>query len=370
MGAHLTKGEEVMGLTDFSTLALSISATFIATLGTALLWKKIFKKGFTNLALRLLLIILCQVLALVSVGLAVNRSNGFFETWSDLFGTGTNYSSVAVGNTQLPLLSAQELTKATPLASGAVMVNDVIKGASSGVSNSVYLYLPKQVVKNLKSKKTIHPEKFRVVEFLTGFPSQPVMWFKVMKIDKELARYNAAHPTSQVIGVFPQVNVAGNYDLECMNLPNGKPKAESWLARDMHTYLTKRTGVVKAQWSIMGLSTGGWCAAMLSMKHPDLFDKAVSIAGYYRPALPLTDPIALQNWAKVHYDLKQYESKLQAPLKLYLVASLGDKYSIKETRKFLALSHPLLSIKYREIASGGHNPHVWVPSIKPALDWL
>lgn len=359
-----------MSLTSLSTLIVSLVATLIATIGTALLWKHIFRKGFINLFLRILILILCQVLALTTVGLAVNRSNGFFESWSDLLGSGANYSSVAVSNSQLPQLKESELKRAKPLSNGAVMVSDVITGQSSGVSNTVYLYLPREIVKELKRGNPAKTSRFRVVEFLTGFPSQPIMWFKVMQIDKELARYNRTHPHRQIIGIFPQVNVAGNYDLECMNLPNGKPKAETWLAEDMHTYFAKRVGAVDSQWSLLGLSTGGWCSVMLTIKHPELFDKAASIAGYYRPALPLSDPLALQNWAKSKYALDQYEKLLPRKVKLYLVASLGDKYSIKETRKFLALSHPNLEIKYREIASGGHNPHVWVPSVKPALDWL
>jgi hypothetical protein len=359
-----------MGLTDLSTLLFAIFLTFISTFGTALLWRNIYRNGFRNLFLRLFLIILCQVLAMASVGLAVNRSNGFFESWNDLFGSGSNYSAAAVMNSQLPKLSRAEISHAKKLGNGAVMVSDVITGKTSGISNLVYLYIPKTLKKELQVHSQVKADNFRVVEFLTGFPSQPIMWFKVMKIDQELARYNASHRKRQIIGIFPQVNVAGNEDLECMNLPNGKPKTETWLAEDMHSYLEKRVGAVDTHWSIMGLSTGGWCAAMLSVKHPELFEKAASIAGYYRPALPLTDPIALQNWAKTHYGLAQFEAMLPQKLNFYLVASLGDKYSIKETRKFLALNHPNLKIKYREIPSGGHNPHVWIPSIKPALDWL
>ena len=359
-----------MGLTDLSTLIVALLSTVLITSGTAILWRHIFRKGFLNLFLRFFLLILCQVLALVSVGLAVNRSNGFFETWSDLFGSGTNYSSVAISNSNLPHITGKELAKSRVLADSARMVSDVITGEKSGVSNTVYLYLPHSAVKAIDKKEKLNPTKYRIVEFLTGFPSQPIMWFKVMEIDKRLATYNKAHPLKQIIGIFPQVNVAGNYDLECMNLPNAKPQAETWLSTDMRTYLTSRIGLSGQEWDIAGLSTGGWCAAMLAIKHPDIYAKAISVAGYYRPALPLTDPIALQNWAKKNYDLTQYEAKLTSKVELYLVASLGDRYSIKETRKYLALPHPNLQIKYLEIASGGHNPHVWVPVIAPALDWL
>ena len=359
-----------MGLTDFSTLLIAILATLTVTLGTSLLWKRIFRKGFPNLFLRICILLLAQALALVAVGLAVNRANGFFETWSDVFGSGANYSSAAISSAQLPTLDEAQIGKGKKLSDGAVMISDVITGKSSAVSNIVHLYLPHSAVAQLSKKRALNSNQFKVVEFLTGFPSQPIMWFKVMQIEKELAGYNSTHRKAQIIGIFPQVNVAGNYDLECMNLPNGKPKAETWLAEDMHTYFAKRVGIVNSQWSIVGLSTGGWCSAMLTLKHPELFDKAVSIAGYYRSALPLSDPQSLQDWAKKNYALDKFEKLLPNKEKLYLVASLGDRYSIKETRKYLALKHPNLEIKYREIASGGHNPHVWVPSIKPALDWL
>lgn len=359
-----------MGLTDISTLILAITATILATTLTALFWSTIFRKGFANLFLRFSLILICQVLAISTVGIGVNRIDGFFSSWSDLLGKGTDYSSTAVASSQLRTIDSAMLKKATPLAGGSLLREDVITGEKSKVSNIVYLDLPASAVRKVTKSEPLNPRHYRIVEFLTGFPSQPIMWFKVMKIGDELARYNSSHPGREIIGIFPQVNVAGNYDLECMNLPHGQPKAESWLSEDMHSYIHSTLGLDGAPWSIVGLSTGGWCAAMLSIRHPDLYSSAISIAGYYRPALPLSDPITLQEWAKKNYNLAPYEATLKDSKRLYLVASLGDKYSIKETKKFLAKPHPHLAITYKELKSGGHNPHVWVTVLRPALNWL
>jgi S-formylglutathione hydrolase FrmB len=196
------------------------------------------------------------------------------------------------------------------------------------------------------------------------------MWVKVLRIDKELARYNETHVGHELIGLFPQINVAGKYDLECMNLPGAEPAAETWLSSDMHSYLDARLGIKESRWGIMGVSTGGWCATMLSMRHPDLYSAAVSIAGYYRPALPLTDPIKLQLAMDKKYDLTRPEAALKKTLPIYITASVGDKYSIRETRKFLAKPHPNLGITYKELPSGGHNSRVWVSLIPDAVDWL
>jgi pimeloyl-ACP methyl ester carboxylesterase len=359
-----------MGLTDGLTFYFFTFAAIGLTLFATIYWKKIYRKSALNFIVRLFIIVLCQALALVSVGLQINRSNGFFESWNDLFGGSSNYSQTAVQADSISFLTKQDLTKAESLSNKSKLVRDVITGKNSQVSNIVYIDLPSTAVKKIENNVALDSHRFRVIEFLTGFPSEPIMWVKVLKIDRQLALYNKSHIGHEIIGVFPQVNIAGNYDLECMNLPSPQPAAETWLSTDMHSYLGSRLGLRDSKWGIMGVSTGGWCAAMLSIRHPDLYSAAVSIAGYYRPALPRKDPVALQLAMDKKYDLTSAELLLTEKQHLYITASLGDKYSIRETRKFLAKQHPNLAITYKELPSGGHNSRVWVPLIPNALDWL
>jgi hypothetical protein len=72
----------------------------------------------------------------------------------------------------------------------------------------------------------------------------------------------------------------------------------------------------------------------------------------------------------VKYNLDKSEAALTEAKKLYITASKGDKYSYRETKKFLAKKHPNLEITYKELPSGGHNSRVWVALIPGALDWL
>jgi hypothetical protein len=359
-----------MGLTDGLTLALFSIAAVGLTIFAVIYWGKIYRRTFLNLLLRLLIIFLCQALALVSIGLEVNRANEFYESWNDLFGTSSNYSQNTTTFGSKALITGKELSKADKLPLQSRLVRDVITGSQSQVSNVVYLDLPKSAVDDIYAKTPLDPKRYRVIEFLTGFPSQPLMWVKVLKIDHDLALYNQKHVGQEIIGIFPEVNLAGHYDLECMNLPGTRPPAETWLSTDMHSYLATRLGMPDSRWGIMGVSTGGWCAAMLSVRHPDLYSAAASIAGYYRPALPLTDPITLQNEMIKKYDFDKAEAALKQTQKLYITASLGDVYSIRETKKFLAKKHPNLAITYKELPSGGHNARVWISLIPGALDWL
>jgi pimeloyl-ACP methyl ester carboxylesterase len=357
-----------MGLTDALTFYLFAALALSATLLTLIFWKKIYRPKFPNFVLRFFIIILCQILTLLSIGVGINRSQGFYESWGDLFGT---TPLIATSATISPtLITEKEINKGEKLASHSVLMRDVIEGKESKVANVVYLDLPSAAIDEIKNKFPLDPQRFHIVQFLTGFPSQPIMWVRVLKIDQALAFYNASHVGHEIIGVFPQINISGSYDLECMNLPNGKPAAETWLSTDIHNYVEQRLGIPSSRWGVMGVSTGGWCSAMLSIRHPDLFSAAASIAGYYRPALPRTYPIELQKSMNIKYDLDASESALTATLPLYVTASLGDTYSIKETRKFLAKQHDHLAITYRELPSGGHNSRVWVSLIPGAVEWL
>ena len=356
-------------LTSSLTQAISIFLAVITFIVILLFWSKIYRKGFLNLAFRSLVLFMLLVLTVVSLGILVNRSQGFYSSWTDLLGGSTDYSTKAITSNNLKILDASFLEKAQPISKDLYLLKEIITGKSSNVSNVVFLVLPSRAVQELKEGKTLSPARYQVAEFLTGFPSHPEMWFKALQIQDDISSYNASH-SRQLIGVIPQINIAGHTDLECMNFSNGQPNAEDWLTEDMHTYVSTRVGLADSRWISVGVSTGAWCAAMFALKHPDKYSGALSIAGYYRPALPLTDPPTLQKAMIAKYDVATMEKNLTSVVPLYIVASLGDVYSIRETKRFLAKVHPRLIINYQEIATGGHNARVWKSSILPGLNWL
>ena len=356
-------------LTSGLTQAFSIFLAVVAFIAILLFWSKIYRKGFPNLVFRSLILFMLLVLTLASLGISMNRSQGFYSSWTDLVGGSTDFTSRAISSSNLKILDASLLEKAQPIGKDLYLLKEVITGKSSKVSNVVYLLLPARAVQELKNGKTLTPARYRVAEFLTGFPSHPEMWFKALQVQNDISTYNAAH-SRQIIGVIPQINIAGQTDLECMNFSNGQPDAEVWLTDDMHTYVSTRLGLAASRWISVGVSTGAWCATMFALKHPNQYAGALSIAGYYRPALPLTDPLDLQKAMIAKYDVATMEKNLISVVPLYIVASLGDIYSIRETKRFLAKAHPMLNINYQEIATGGHNPRVWKSSILPGLNWL
>jgi glucan phosphoethanolaminetransferase (alkaline phosphatase superfamily) len=126
-----------MQLTDLSTLILFSSLAIGMTLFIVLFWQRIYRRGIRNLFLRLFLIVICQALALTSIGLQVNRSNSFFETWNDLFGTTSSYDSNSVSAVSNLRITKSELRKSERLPYQARMIRNVITGEKSKVSNVV-----------------------------------------------------------------------------------------------------------------------------------------------------------------------------------------------------------------------------------------
>lgn len=356
-------------LTSGLTQALFIFLSAVVFIAILLFWGKIYRKGFLNLAFRSFILFMLIVLTLASLGISMNRSQGFYSSWTDLVGGSSDFTSTAISSSNLKILDASFLEKAQPVSKNLYLLKEVITGKSSKVSNIVYLLLPSRAVQELKQGRALTPARYRVAEFLTGFPSHPEMWFKALQVQDDISTYNAAH-SRQIIAVIPQINIAGQTDLECMNFSNGQPDAETWLTDDMHAYVSTRLGLADSRWISVGVSTGAWCATMFALKHPNQYSGALSIAGYYRPALPLTDPLDLQKAMIAKYDVALMEKNLISLVPIYMVASLGDIYSIRETKRFLAKTHPMLNINYQEIATGGHNPRVWKSSVLPGLNWL
>jgi len=360
----------MFGLTSNLILWLFTSFSVISVLSVVIFWKHLFKKGFLNFFLRLILLLLCQILIIATLGISFNRSNGFYTSWGDLFGKSVDYSTVAIDSNTSKPLDASILKNAQKSLNGQVIIKDIVKGEKSGISNVVYIVLPRGVVSQIKSGNPIDLTRTKIVEFLAGYPSQPEIWLRSLNISRALVQSEKSNPSTSIIGVIPAVNVAGKEDLECMNFPNGGIQAETWLSTDLHSFVNHRLGISPTRWGLMGVSAGGWCSAMLSIKHEDLFYGAVSIAGYYRPDLAQkTDPTIKLKLEK-DYAFTQLEAAMTGKMNMLLIASVEDIFSYKETLNFRASKHPNIDYQYIEIASGGHNARVWISQLVPSINWL
>jgi predicted esterase len=346
----------------------SLSITFFIVI--VLFWKKLFRPGLVNLVCRIFLLALCQLLIVSTVGITINRSNGFYSSWSDLFGISTNYAKDAKTASFVKIPDSTLIRSSQVAAAGQRIIKDIVHGENSGISNVVYIILPKNVADSLALNQPIDMSKTKIVELLVGYPSIPENWLRSLNITKALARAETDNPGNSIIGVIPAVNVAGSTDLECMNFPDGGVQAETWLTSDLHAYVNKRLGIPPIRWGLMGVSTGGWCAAMLSLKHEDMYYGAVSIAGYYRPLLDSGTRKSVKAQLEASYAFPKLENQMTSTTNMLLITSAKDYFSYAETKLFREQQQKNINYQYIELAEGGHNARVWISQLGVALQWL
>lgn len=356
-----------MGLTSIATEYFFAVLTILTVAAVLYFWKLLANRTFL---LRLVILVLCQALALVSVGVSINRSNGFYSSWQDLFGIKIDYSKSALKYSNLHGLSAKTLARFPQTPDGQVILKEIIRGRISHVSEVVYMVLPKNQVDLVRSGKGIDLSQSKIVEFIIGYPSGPETWFHSMNLAHAIAKSDKIPGRKSIIAIIPTVNVDGSKDLECMNFPNGGTQTETWLSRDMHSYAEKRLGIPPTKFSLMGVSTGGWCTAMLTIKHPKLFDGGVSISGYYTPAFNSSISNYDRKYLTKHYALSRLELKLKSPTRMLLITSAQDEYSFFRTKQFVRGKHPMIITNYVEIPFGGHNNRVWKRELPRSFFWI
>lgn len=89
----------------------------------------------------------------------------------------------------------------------------------------------------------------------------------------------------------------------------------------------------RLSWATLGYSYGGWCAASLGLRHPDVFGAAVVFPGYFRPQFSVG---FAPNGPGLHgFDLVALAATERPPVALWVLASKEDGTSWPTTQEFL-----------------------------------
>jgi S-formylglutathione hydrolase FrmB len=96
-------------------------------------------------------------------------------------------------------------------------------------------------------------------------------------------RFAAAHGGNSPVLVFTDTSGEFTNDTECVNGVRGN--AADHLTKDVVPYVVSHFGVSpdRANWGIVGWSTGGTCALTTAVMHPELFSAFVDIDGEMSP---------------------------------------------------------------------------------------
>ena len=319
-------------------------------------------------------VVLLNVLVLALAGAALNDQYLFYSSWGDLFGSRSTSVQVHHGGTSPDVVSApvsgpglRGVTAPAVLPPlpqpGARLQTYTVVDSRSNAEGQVYVHLP--VGYDPRSSRT-----YPVILGLHGFPSGPRGFLKLDFLSSVDA-LTAEGRLAPSIVVVPRIDTPASLDTECVNGGAGQPQTDTWLARDIpawtvHHFHVKQT---RTSWATLGYSYGAWCAASLSMRHPDVFGAAVVLLGYFRPDFSAAyDPLTAASGRG--YDLVTMARTAPPPVAMWVLTSREDPLSYPTTSKFLSVARSPLDVTGTVLAHGGHRDSVFTPYVPAALVWL
>jgi S-formylglutathione hydrolase FrmB len=392
-----------MGLTSgsFGTLMFCLAAAGIALV--VVLWPLAARPRPLHMLVRVLMVGTSQLLVIVAFLVYLNSYFGFYDSWSQLFGSGTA-PVVRVAKTTGPVQSSLKVTGAEPapapgvpipktatqipvadghgdLGGGAgsdsqllaqtgelLVVN--ITGQHSGIAVfNDFVYLPPQYFQPAYAHA-----RFPVLLALSGYPGSS--WSIVSRLKLPGAQESLVHAGKIKPTVIVMMNsaVAMPRDTECTNIP-ASLQVETFFADDVPEAIERSFRVQSGpgSWATLGYSTGGFCAVKLAMMDPRQFSLAVSLAGYYQALQDHTTGELYGNNAG-YQDENSPDWRLQhlpAPPISVLVASskIGER-TYGGTLHFVTLVKPPMQVYTLYLAQGGHNFGTWGRELPQSLMWL
>ena len=201
--------------------------------------------------------------------------------------------------------------------------------------------------------------RYPVVYLIHGYPGGPSNWMLnggAPQAMDALQAYGYARP--MIIVSVDAVGPSHGTDWGCLNTVGG-PQLETYLTRDVITYLDSRFATVaqRSGRAIGGMSSGAFCALNIGLRHQDLYTAILAIEPYGDPgaqALRLLGG-STTAWADNSPRLYLPQLVLRRPLTVYLAD--GSHSPSRTNARQLAAEferagiNPVLQI----IDSGGHD---------------
>ncbi|MFL6077714.1 MAG: alpha/beta hydrolase [Mycobacteriales bacterium] len=316
---------------------------------------------------RIASLVVVQALALLSIGVAINRQYSLYPRWSDIFGGDQQLTTVAKGQAGTEDAQVKEELAKQKDKHDMLELQVTIPGPRSGLTLPARVFLPPAY-----NDEHFKEARFPVVEVLSSFPGSPKMNAEYFQYQVRAKEEMDAGRMSPTIIVMPEQNPVASKDSECVNAAGG-PQVGTYLSDDVHAYLTTafRARTDRQGWSAVGFSTGGWCAVQLAVTHPDSYIAAAAVGGYFRPNKDASAALGGAPAALEANDPTRLVGRGGLPsLYLWLESAQDDPEAFHATTNFYGAVKPPVVAELKTLVAGGHNPRGPRLSIPAILDWL
>lgn len=374
-----------MALLGKPLLVFLLILTVGLPIATYLLWSRLPRRRVTRIGARVLLLVSCQLAAVMLVAASMNDYGYFYTSWSDLV-----VSTVGTPSAPVPQVLGASPGAATNVRSDRTAVRFLrdplwstpsqwrtrgrvvqvhIHGARSALRSTASVWLPPQYFQPAYAHR-----QFPAVEVLTGYPGSETGLISGMKYPQYLLDEINAHRAAPMVLVMMRSAVAFPRDTECTDVPAG-PQALTYFSQDVPAAISNAFRVRATGWGAMGDSTGGYCAVKIAMMHSDVISAAVALSGYFHTLRDNTTGDLWGGSAEIR-KLNDLEWRLEhlpaPPASLFLAISRTEAgpNGYRDTQRFLSRVRPPLQVQTMILPSGGHNFASWSLEMGPSLDWL
>jgi S-formylglutathione hydrolase FrmB len=232
----------------------------------------------------------CTLIGLLLSLLLINNYYQFYPTIGEIFDDNSNVQSIGTANgiTVKYTASAPENVNKHSLETqvralsyesteGKVYSLNIPGTVSKFNARTAYVYVP--AIYNTLPNVTLP-----VIVLTTGFPGLPENWLG-SGLEDTMDQFAHSHK-----GITPLVFMVDNTgsitnDTECVNSPRGN--VETYLTTDVPNYIKGHFRVINSpnNWAMGGLSLGGMCSVMLTLRHPNVYHYFMDYGGEIGPEI-------------------------------------------------------------------------------------
>lgn len=362
-----------MELTSLATVILTGVLALVVLIAAAA-WLPRTRRTTRGFLARVATLVGTSLATLVFVFTLLNNQNGWYASWADLLGNagaqdapaqtaggkaGDLFTKAASHNAGAPL------TRPALPQPGERVQRYTMTGATSGLTGTVIVILPVGYEDPANANRT-----YPVILANHGSPGIPDVYATGFNLIRQTDDALAAKKLGPVIVVSPQLEYPRGTDTECTNGAPGKPQVETFVAQDVPQWAIAQLRVAedRASWATFGFSSGGYCAAMEAMLHPDRFGGAIVLGGYFQPQFAGSVPYG--SAAGKRYDLEALAAASPPAVALWVQTGSQDGTSWFSTNRLFAAAKAPLAITQVVNKGAGHRMDVWVGYAPTALAWL
>jgi S-formylglutathione hydrolase FrmB len=342
----------------FELLVIALAGLFMTL--AVVSWDRFSRATPARIVGRIVILLACQVSALVALGVVANNYFFFYGSWQDLLG----------GKQPIAIPSGTTGPVPTPVVAGfAGRIRKIrVTGGPTGLSTFGFAYLPPEYYDPAYAKV-----RFPVVVTLTGFPGHPQHMITRAQYPQALQTLLAQGKAHPVILLMLSSTVVPPRDTECADVAGG-PQVETFFLKDVPTYVAAhyRAQAGPGTWAFMGDSTGGYCALKFAMRHPDQLTSAASMSGLYNAVVdPTTGALygGDQQVRNLNDPLWRIKNLPSPPISVLLTTGTAEP-SYKQLLEFTHYAKSPMSVSRIVVPNAGHNPRVWKAEVPLVLAWL